>query len=688
MRRLIFLLLVTSLYGQEFAARRMKLMESAADGLIIVPSRADSPQYSESGYRQLANFYYLSGSDALGAVLVLDAPKKESWIFFRASEPAPNGIEHSGLKSELETFVQRRLKEGVKQLYDASARQREDLQKLFPKAKWGTVADRIQEMRWVKSATELAVMRRVGWTSAAAMRAGMRAIQAGKTQREVEPEVVASCVKNGAEGQSFWPWIMSGPAGVYPAPTKSWLDYHFLNRTMQAGELVYLDLGCAADHYEGDLGRTVPVNGKFTADQREVYELLVRGYQAARAAIRPGSTVADVKKAYYGVFRAAQPKSDLAKAAVASEIKEGDEGKMFLVHGVGLDPVEKDDGPLVPGTVLALEPMIMLPDRNMGFQLEDMVVVTAKGNDLLTAGLPVTADEVEQFLASPARAPYTAVDVHDHFMPNSHTAERLISIMNVLGISKSIIFGGQNPDNEYVLKAAAQYPDRLIPFYRDSVRVEQDAWLKNDPKILAELERQILSGKYRGIGEFTNVHYPPGFRARMGEALLDTEVSPLAPMAQNLFRLAEKQGIPVLIHNEVYYYKEFDEALTRFPKVTVIWAHAGYTSYYGVEMLMKKHANLYADLSIRALHSPRDSREASIFHDENKVKALWLELIEKFPDRFMVGLDESSAQYREHEASFAWMAKLLSQLSPSAGRKVAVENIERILDVTASTPGR
>lgn len=285
----------------------------------------------------------------------------------RRTESVP-GIEHVASKEEFAAFVRRRIKEGARRPYDVQggprdeegARLREERSRLFPRVTWGSALAKLEEMRWGKSAGELAELRRVGWASAAAMRAGMRGIRPGRTQREAEAEVVSSCIQNGAEGQSFWPWIMSGPNGVYPAPTRAWLYYHFLDRTMQAGELVYLDLGCARAHYEGDLGRTVPVSGKFTPEQREVWELLVRAYGSARAAIRPGATLADVKKAYYGVFQEArqkgQMKSDLARAAVDSEIKEGEAGEMFLVHGVGIDPVEKDNGPLVPGVVLALEP--------------------------------------------------------------------------------------------------------------------------------------------------------------------------------------------------------------------------------------------------------------------------------------------------------------------------------------------
>lgn len=111
----------------------------------------------------------------------------------------------------------------------------------------------------------------------------------------------------------------------------------------------------------------------------------------------------------------------------------------------------------------------------------------------------------------------------------------------------------------------------------------------------------------------------------------------------------------------------------------MIWAHAGYVNYYGIWMALKKHPNLYIDLSIRALYRPRDSREASIFHNESTVKPLWMELIERYPDRFVAGLDESSGEYRSHEAYFEWMGKLLGQLTPATARKVAVENIECLL---------
>lgn len=143
-------------------------------------------------------------------------------------------------------------------------------------------------------------------------------------------------------------------------------------------------------------------------------------------------------KAYYGTLRAAAAKSELARQAVAAELKEAESPQRFLVHGAGLDHAEWPQKEFRAGTVICLEPMIALPERNMGFYLEDMLAVTENGTELLTAGLPYTAEEIEAFLATPARAAYTVVDAHNHMDPPQHTAERLIREMNVLGISKSI----------------------------------------------------------------------------------------------------------------------------------------------------------------------------------------------------------------------------------------------------------
>src|SRR5258706_9233393 len=116
---LLALVGVVALGGQtiapaEYAARRAKLIDAHPDGLIIVRAREDHPRYSEGGFRQSANFFYLTGSDALGAILLIDAPKKESWMFGGETP----GVEHTAPRTEMSAFLARRFKEGARSFYD------------------------------------------------------------------------------------------------------------------------------------------------------------------------------------------------------------------------------------------------------------------------------------------------------------------------------------------------------------------------------------------------------------------------------------------------------------------------------------------------------------------------------------------------------------------------------------------
>jgi Xaa-Pro aminopeptidase len=126
----------------------------------------------------------------------------------------------------------------------------------------------LSEMRLVKSTVEIDLLRRAGAASASAFLAGLRTIGTGRRQREAEAAIVGVCLTQG-DGVSFWPWAMSGPAAVYPRPWSALRDPQHLDRIMESGELVRLDVGCAYGGYMGDVGRTVPVSGTFSEEQRE-----------------------------------------------------------------------------------------------------------------------------------------------------------------------------------------------------------------------------------------------------------------------------------------------------------------------------------------------------------------------------------------------------------------------------------
>jgi Xaa-Pro aminopeptidase len=682
----IFWLCFSSLLAEgNFHDRRARLMAQYPTGLILVKARSEPITDSSNGYREKANFYYLAGLHSPDAVLVLDAPKKEAWLFTREKPASAKGIEKVAPVGELTSFVNGRLKQGVERLYHTEAAAPDDqFKSRFSQAEWASVHSTLQEMRSLKNQAEVKALKRTAWASTAALRAAMREVKPARTQRELESKAIASCVTSGAQGHSFWPRAMSGPHSVDPAASGAALDYHFFNRAMQPGELVSFEIGCSRDHYQGKVGRTVPVDGQFTDEQREVWNLLVAAVQAARSAIREGATATQVRTAYYDVFQNADVHSGLARQAVTSELQEAKSGGGSLLQGIGLDPMESIPGQLRSGNVVVLGAEIRLPENQLGFHIGDMLLVTSTGTELLTAGLPYSADEVETFLTTPGYAPYLIGDIHNHLDPlPRHGLENLISLMNIHGISKSIIFRGREKTSDYVLESVAKYPDRLIPFHRPDVYEVPEAWLANDPEVLAELERQLSSGRFRGVGEVNNIRYPLkklGPTGGWGSMLLATEVSPLSPMMVSMFRLAEKHNLLVNIHNEVYYYKELMQLLKQFPKVTVLWSHGGGTDFYGLDMALTHHPNLYIDLSGRVYYDREASREDSVFYNEELVKTGWLEVIEKHPDRFLAGFDDNTVLYEGRAEAMKRIGLLLSQLTPATARQVALENMERLLD--------
>jgi Xaa-Pro aminopeptidase len=187
---------------------------------------------------------------------------------------------------------------------------------------------------------------------------------------------------------------MSGPNAHLGNVVRSFFDYEHLNREMKEGELVRMDVGCAVSMYEGDVGRTVPVAGTFNADQREALDLLVRAYRAGLGAVKAGVTLETVmERARSEVARARESLATEYARRAAAHLIAAPLRETWHIHGVGLDGGETGTDTLEVGSVIAFEPMFSV-DAD-AYYMEDMILVTEIGHEILTPGLPYTAAEIE-----------------------------------------------------------------------------------------------------------------------------------------------------------------------------------------------------------------------------------------------------------------------------------------------------
>lgn len=429
----LLLLLSAQVSASEHALRRERLMNDLPDGIVLLHARSGPASLGEPSFKQDANFLYFTGlPNQPAAILALDGRRKES-VLFVPEAPVSFGARVEGVSlrpgedsaqahrfSRVEPwdrfvpYVKKRLSEDIRKLYLDESRNpessgnpegmlpvsgdkllwRRSVEAAFPGVEIASAEAGIRAMRWVKSPAEVEVLREVARTSAAALLAGIRAMEAGKSQRHSEAAVVSACFEAGAVAPSFWPWTMSGANAHVGNLVRSFYDYEHLNREMKEGELVRMDVGCATGHYEGDVGRTVPVSGKFNSDQREAVDLLVRAYRAGLGAVKRGVPLETVMTVARSEVERARPTlaTEYARRA-AAQLVAAPLRETWHIHGVGLDGGETGTEVLEAGSVIAFEPMFSVDED--AYYMEDMILVTASGHEVLTSGLPYTAAEIE-----------------------------------------------------------------------------------------------------------------------------------------------------------------------------------------------------------------------------------------------------------------------------------------------------
>lgn len=403
----------------EYRQRRERLMELTKDGIVVL-SGAVEEEFGEVGkFRQRNYFLYLTGVEVPQALLILTAaggevaeereilflpprnPARERWTGPKIG-PGDAAERTYGIQRALSTVnfesELKRLAEKTRILYTVvpsgpSARFRweqqfiERVRQIVPDAEIRDVTPLINEMRRVKSPEEISLLREAIRITGEAHADVMAALRPGLYEYELEALVMAAFLRNGAMRAGFPSIIGSGPNSTI---------LHYMDNTRQIGEgeLVVVDIGAEYKYYTADITRTLPSSGRFSARQRQIYELVLGAQKAAEAAFRVGrTTIRDLQRAAIEFMRASPLRSS-----------DGQTLDRYFIHGLGhylgMDVHDVGDysKPLTPGVVFTIEPGIYLPAENIGVRIEDDYLVTENGLVKLSAHIPSSPDEIEKLV--------------------------------------------------------------------------------------------------------------------------------------------------------------------------------------------------------------------------------------------------------------------------------------------------
>ena len=392
----------------------------------IMPTNADGMM----GHAQNADLFYLAGVRQEETILLLapDAfePKLREVLFIRESneqlatwegrkltkEQAAqiSGIQNVRWLSEFPTVFRQIMGELENVFLNLNEHQRADTavetrdarfvvetRKKFPLHQYRRLAPLLHELRAVKSEHEIAAIKAACDLTGKGFRRALKFVRPGVNEVEVEAEFAHEFIRH--HGAFAYPPIIASGAN------NNVLHYTQNDQVCKKSDLLLLDVAAGLDNYMSDLTRTIPVSGKFSRRQKQVYNAVLRIFRAQVAALTPGKTTKDLRLECEG--RTAKECVDLGLLKL-SEIKkqkpDAPAVKKFFMHGVshsiGLDvhDVMKVDAKIAPGWVLTVEPAIYIPAEGFGIRIENTVAVTNDGPLGLMTGIPIEADEIEALM--------------------------------------------------------------------------------------------------------------------------------------------------------------------------------------------------------------------------------------------------------------------------------------------------
>lgn len=392
----------------------------------IMPTNADGAM----GHLQNADLFYLTGIHQEETILLLapDAfdPNHREILFLREPNEhltiweghklsreqatALSGIKNVKWLAEFPS-VFRQVACEMKHIYlNANEHQRADAtvetrdlrfvhfcQKNFPLHSYQRLAPLMHELRAVKSQHEIEAIRAACELTGRGFRRVCKILKPGMNETEIEAEFAHEFIRH--KGQFAYPPIIAAGAN------NNILHYNQNDQPCKKGDLLLLDVAAGLGNYMSDLTRTIPVSGRFSRRQRQVYQAVLRVFRAQVAALTPGKTTKDLRTECED--RIAKECFDLGLLKM-SDLKNQKPGespvKKYFMHGVshpiGLDvhDVTYNHFKIEPGWVLTVEPAIYIPQEGFGVRLENTVVVTETGQHDLMADIPIEADAIEELM--------------------------------------------------------------------------------------------------------------------------------------------------------------------------------------------------------------------------------------------------------------------------------------------------
>ncbi|UJP01413.1 MAG: Xaa-Pro aminopeptidase [Nitrosomonas sp.] len=430
---------------QHFIARRQHLASTMQSGIAVIPTAPERLRNRDAHYpyRFDSYFYYLTGFREPEAVLVLVAAndktpvkhilfcrqkdqERQIWDGFRYGPEAAKtifGFDEAHPIDQLDELLPKLLADQTA-VYtalglDAAWDQRVIgwLNRVREQARTGVAAPEqirdsrvlLDEMRLIKDTGELQVMQRAADISAQAHQRAMQTVRPGMREFEIEAELLYTFYRHGAQAPAYTSIVAGGANACV-------LHYVQNDAELKSGDLLLIDAGCELDGYASDITRTFPVNGKFTAAQRDVYQLVLAAQAAAIAQVQPEKRWNDPHQAALHVLAQGFVDLGLCQGSVDAVLESEDYKRFYMHrtgHWLGMDVHDageyKQKGEwraLQPGMVLTVEPGCYIrpadnvPEHfwNIGIRIEDDVVVTPSGHEILTLAAPKTIAEIEELM--------------------------------------------------------------------------------------------------------------------------------------------------------------------------------------------------------------------------------------------------------------------------------------------------